>query len=91
MEGDNSSFISRYASSDPDKDKCIYYNTTNNKFLIDAYEGIPQNLLLNFIAWLVSNFNFRVLYGNETRNRLTQYLGHLYSCINSILTTSSFP
>ena len=36
------------------RDKCVYYNRTNNKLFTSAYEGIPENLLLNILGWLVS-------------------------------------
>ena len=39
-------------SSSP-RDKCVYYNRTTNNIFISAYEGIPENLLLNFLGWLV--------------------------------------
>ncbi|XP_022189057.1 calcium permeable stress-gated cation channel 1 [Nilaparvata lugens] len=34
-------------------DRCIYYNRTTNKIITPAYEGIPENLLLNFLGWLI--------------------------------------
>ncbi|KAL1458519.1 hypothetical protein WDU94_008661 [Cyamophila willieti] len=37
----------------PPKEKCAYFNKTTTNIFITAYEGIPQNLLLNVIAWLV--------------------------------------
>lgn len=37
-----------------DKEKCNYYNRTRNRLLITAYEGIPENLLLNALGCLVS-------------------------------------
>lgn len=33
--------------------KCVYFNGTHGKILLDVYEGIPENLILNFIGWLV--------------------------------------
>lgn len=44
-----------------DKDKCNYYNRTKNRLLITAYEGIPENLLLNVLGCLVS-INRHVIY-----------------------------
>lgn len=38
----------------PERDKCNYYNRTRNRLLITAYEGIPENLLLNALGCLVS-------------------------------------
>lgn len=38
----------------PAKEKCNYYNRTRNRLLITAYEGIPENLLLNAMGCLVS-------------------------------------
>lgn len=38
----------------PAKEKCNYYNRTRNRLLITAYEGIPENLLLNVLGCLVS-------------------------------------
>lgn len=38
----------------PSKEKCNYYNRTRNRLLITAYEGIPENLLLNALGCLVS-------------------------------------
>lgn len=38
----------------PERDKCNYYNRTRNRLLITAYEGIPENLLLNVLGCLVS-------------------------------------
>jgi len=37
------------------RDKCGYYNRTTNKIFTSAYEGIPENLLLNFLGWMVGN------------------------------------
>lgn len=37
----------------PSKEKCIYYNRTTNKIITPVYEGIPENLLLNFLGWLM--------------------------------------
>jgi len=36
--------------------KCDRYYTENNKthFIYGGYEGIPENLLVNFLAWIVS-------------------------------------
>lgn len=36
------------------REKCNYYNRTRNRLLITAYEGIPENLLLNLLGCLVS-------------------------------------
>lgn len=38
----------------PAREKCNYYNRTRNRLLITAYEGIPENLLLNVLGCLVS-------------------------------------
>lgn len=38
----------------PAREKCNYYNRTRNRLLITAYEGIPENLLLNSMGCLVS-------------------------------------
>ncbi|XP_046676490.1 calcium permeable stress-gated cation channel 1 [Homalodisca vitripennis] len=35
------------------KEKCIYYNRTTGRIITPAYEGIPENLLLNFLGWLM--------------------------------------
>lgn len=36
--------------------KCNQYVVHNKTFnVIDGYEGIPQNLLINFVGWIVSN------------------------------------
>ncbi|VVC30694.1 10TM putative phosphate transporter, cytosolic domain,Calcium-dependent channel, 7TM region, putative [Cinara cedri] len=37
----------------PDREKCNYYNRTRNRLLITAYEGIPENLLLNVLGCLI--------------------------------------
>lgn len=37
----------------PSKEKCVYYNRTTNKIITPVYEGIPENLLLNFLGWLM--------------------------------------
>lgn len=37
------------------RDKCVYYNKTTNKIFTSTYEGIPENLLLNFLGWMVSS------------------------------------
>lgn len=42
----------------PDREKCNYYNRTRNRLLITAYEGIPENLLLNALGCLVSRINY---------------------------------
>ena len=36
--------------------KCDRYYTENNRthFIYGGYEGIPENLLINFVAWVVS-------------------------------------
>jgi hypothetical protein len=50
-----------FLSSDPvnefssSRDKCVYYNRTTNNIFTSAYEGIPENLLLNFMGWMVSS------------------------------------
>lgn len=49
--GDN---MYREFNSPTDKEKCNYYNRTRNRLLITAYEGIPENLLLNALGCLVS-------------------------------------
>lgn len=41
-----------FASS---RDKCGYYNRTTNNIFTSAYEGIPENLLLNFLGWMVGS------------------------------------
>lgn len=40
------------------KEKCIYYNRTTGRIITPAYEGIPENLLLNFLGWIVSTYTF---------------------------------
>ncbi|XP_054283648.1 calcium permeable stress-gated cation channel 1-like isoform X1 [Macrosteles quadrilineatus] len=35
------------------KEKCIYYNRTTGRIITPAYEGIPENLLLNFLGWIM--------------------------------------
>ncbi|XP_067007803.2 calcium permeable stress-gated cation channel 1 isoform X2 [Anabrus simplex] len=43
-------------------DKCVYYNkTTNTTIITRAYEGIPENLLLNFLGWLLLLMLFAML------------------------------
>lgn len=42
-------------------DKCVYYNRTTNKIFISTYEGIPENLLLNFLGWMILIVLFAVL------------------------------
>ena len=39
--------------------KCDRYYTENNRttFIYGGYEGIPENLLINFIVWMVSLIN----------------------------------
>lgn len=43
------------------RDKCVYYNRTTNKIFTSAYEGIPENLLLNFLGWMILILLFAVL------------------------------
>lgn len=50
-----------YIGSRAPKDKCVYYNRTTNKIITSAYEGIPENLLLNFLGWLILIILFAVL------------------------------
>lgn len=50
-----------YINSTPAKEKCNYYNRTRNRLLITAYEGIPENLLLNVLGCLVSKHSLLVL------------------------------
>ncbi|KAI5736401.1 hypothetical protein M8J76_002862 [Diaphorina citri] len=45
----------------PPKEKCAYFNKTTANIFITAYEGIPQNLLLNVIAWLLLLMFFTLL------------------------------
>ncbi|XP_050531559.1 calcium permeable stress-gated cation channel 1 isoform X2 [Daktulosphaira vitifoliae] len=35
------------------RDKCNYFNRTRNRLLITAYEGIPENLLLNALGCIL--------------------------------------
>lgn len=49
----NSIFSSFYSVNDGEKEKCTYYNKTSKRIITSAYEGIPENLLLNFLGWLV--------------------------------------
>jgi len=44
------------------REKCNYYNRTRNRLLITAYEGIPENLLLNAVGCLVSINNIHNTY-----------------------------
>jgi len=37
------------------RDKCVYYNRTTNNIFTSAYEGIPENLLLNVLGWMVGS------------------------------------
>lgn len=37
----------------PPQSKCVYHNRTNPLVFDVAYEGIPENLLLNSIGWMV--------------------------------------
>jgi hypothetical protein len=43
------------------RDKCVYYNRTTNNIFTSAYEGIPENLLLNFLGWMILIVLFAVL------------------------------
>lgn len=43
------------------KEKCNFYVRNRNRLLITAYEGIPENLLLNLIGCLVSK-NSLIIY-----------------------------
>jgi len=36
------------------EEKCIYYHNNHTRIFTSVYEGIPENLLLNFMGWLVS-------------------------------------
>lgn len=39
----------------PDKKKCNQYVLQNKThFIYGGYEGIPENLLINFLGWIVS-------------------------------------
>lgn len=51
---DTTAFLDGLDIRESNHDNCVYYNSTNHKIILDTYEGIPQNLILNFIAWLVS-------------------------------------
>lgn len=46
--------VSHDFNSPAAREKCNYYNRTRNRLLITAYEGIPENLLLNVIGCFVS-------------------------------------
>ena len=48
--------------------KCNQYILNNKTHLIDGrYEGIPENLFINFLCWLVSNKrSFCIFYQNNT-------------------------
>lgn len=48
--------------SSPSREKCNYYNRTRNRLLITAYEGIPENLLLNALGCLVSILKYLTKY-----------------------------
>jgi len=40
---------------------CNYYRPKNSSMLViipGGYEGIPQNLCINFVAWIVCTLNF---------------------------------
>lgn len=39
----------------------MYYNRTTNNIFTSAYEGIPENLLLNFLGWMILIVLFAVL------------------------------
>lgn len=40
---------------EPEKHSCNQYVTQNKtSWLHTGYEGIPENLLINFLAWIVS-------------------------------------
>lgn len=43
------------------REKCVYYNKTTNKIFTSTYEGIPENLLLNFLGWMIFMILFAVL------------------------------
>lgn len=36
------------------EEKCVYYHNNHTRIFTSVYEGIPENLLLNFMGWLVS-------------------------------------
>ncbi|KAA0184302.1 Transmembrane protein 63B [Fasciolopsis buskii] len=46
-------------SAQPVCDRIITYN--NRTAVIPGYEGIPQNLLINFVSWTVLLFSFSIL------------------------------
>lgn len=50
-------FQESVGAEDVDNDTCVYYNRTTKKIISSIYEGIPENLLLNFLGWLVRKYN----------------------------------
>lgn len=70
-EGDNYTFAQSQKNVDnnlqvPQDDlKCNQYMIKNKThFIYGGYEGIPENLLINFLGWLVSTFYFIDLISN---------------------------
>ncbi|PSN32304.1 CSC1-like protein 2 [Blattella germanica] len=49
------------SGNDTPKDQCVYYNKSTNKIITSAYEGIPENLLLNFLGWMILILLFAIL------------------------------
>ena len=48
-------FYTIYTKLEENVTKCNEFQTNNNTVVfIEGYEGIPDNLLINFIVWLVS-------------------------------------
>ncbi|XP_059482443.1 CSC1-like protein 2 isoform X2 [Neocloeon triangulifer] len=86
-----------YEDGDGPADKCGYYRNNHTRIFTSVYEGIPENLLLNFLCWLVLMVLFAILrkrawnYGRialvqKSEERWTQLF---YG--NDVITSSSAP
>nr|CAD7397451.1 unnamed protein product [Timema poppensis] len=50
-----------YGTGDTDPGQCNYLAKTHGKYITSVYEGIPENLVLNFMGWLLLLVLFAVL------------------------------
>ena len=74
--------------------KCDRYYTENNRthFIYGGYEGIPENLLINFVVWLVSKiisyykWHWQIQTGPTQRMPPVWYFYEVLSSISSFYT-----
>ena len=80
--------LSNTTSFSPIDPKCrqIYQNSSNGVIIKD-YEGIPENLLLNIVVWLILLFLFTILrrIGDYGRFGLIKNDEERYDFVNSFI------